>query len=176
MVSNEEYFISVSFFRDPNCKIPLEAFDRYPTPRSGRLLKRTILLKSLKAIALENGISAEEFPELKRKYFTFARLQGFIKLLYVPFILPQSDSLNSDLFSTSDENKTVGALICCQCVSLKPTDNEMIGLSRNRDFFRKVFERVMSRDELPRYVTIHRSPISDQRPPELTKPCITTFL
>jgi len=116
---------------------------RYPAPTNGpRGHRETMLIKSLKVIALGNGMTMEEISKWKGwLYVAFARLQGFIKVKYCPFISPQADSLNSGLFSAKDDNKYVGELICGQCVSLTPKDNEIIGLRENQDFFRMVYEK-----------------------------------
>jgi hypothetical protein len=138
----------------PNIKL---AASGYPSPRNGpRGQSETMLLKSLKVLALENNVSMG----LNSRWegwlsFALARLQGFIKVKYVPFMAPQANSLNSGLFSTEKDNKYVGELICGQCVSLTPKDNKVIGLQQNKDFFRMVFEKFRYHPEtLPRCVTV----------------------
>ena len=140
MVLNDDYHHVFTEMLSPE----MVRFDvrRYPTPKNGpRGRKPTMLIKSLRVIALGKGTPMEEISQWKVwLYGAFARLQDFIKVKYVPFISPQADSLNSGLFSTKDDNKYVGELICGQCVSLTPKDNEIIGLRENQDFFRMVFE------------------------------------
>jgi hypothetical protein len=90
VVSNDDYHHVFLGMLSPE----MVRFDvgRCPVPTNGpRGRSETILIKSLKVIALGNGIPMEEISKWKGwLYVAFARLQGFIKVKYVPFISPVS--------------------------------------------------------------------------------------